>query len=352
MMTTKAILCFFVLFFSTSHGQSIIRQPIPLQQSFNINKTHGGSIIRLPLPSSSFNINKTQSSSDCSYTVTITTSCSSPKYTRDQISLSFGDSYGYQVYAARIDDPSSGAFERCSVDTYEITGPCLYEVCYLYLYRSGYDGWIPDTVEVYGYYTGSVTFYYQTSIPNDVWYGFNYCNGASSSTSVGAMRLFGHLFQRSGIKSKLNYTSGFFHNNIKLLANDCGGIVTAFYLKSEDSELDFEFLGNRKGKPIGVQMNVFLKGKEGREQRIHVCYFVDGYLIRVFKNNRRNGVGFPTQPMQLMATIWDGNSWATNGGKTKIIWVHAPFISHFRGFAIDGCPYGSSHRKSCNSSKF
>ncbi|GMQ08918.1 hypothetical protein CsSME_00052454 [Camellia sinensis var. sinensis] len=195
MMTTKAILCFFVLFFSTSHGQSIIRQPIPLQQSFNINKTHGGSIIRLPLPLSSFNINKTQSSSDCSYTVTITTSCSSPKYTRDQISLSFGDSYGYQVYAARLDDPSSGAFERCSVDTYEITGPCLYEVCYLYLYRSGYDGWIPDTVEVYGYYTGSVTFYYQTSIPNDVWYGFNYCNGASSSTSVGAMRLFGHLFQ-------------------------------------------------------------------------------------------------------------------------------------------------------------
>ncbi|KAL7177247.1 hypothetical protein ACSBR2_030567 [Camellia fascicularis] len=53
-----------------------------------------------------------------------------------------------------------------------------------------------------------------------------------------------------------------------------------------------------------------------------------------------------------MATIWDGDSWATNGGKTKIIWAHAPFISHFRGFAIDGCPYDSSHRKSCNSSKF
>ncbi|CAL5348998.1 unnamed protein product [Camellia sinensis] len=56
--------------------------------------------------------------------------------------------------------------------------------------------------------------------------------------------------------------------------------------------------------------------------------------------------------MQLMATIWDGDSWATNGEKTKIIWAHAPFISHFRGFAIDGCPYDSSHRKSCNSSKF
>ncbi|CAL5399077.1 unnamed protein product [Camellia sinensis] len=177
---------------------------------------------------------------------------------------------------------------------------------------------------------------------------------------------------RSGIKSKLNYTFGFFHLNIKLPANDSGGVVTAFYLKSEDSELDFEFLGNRKGKPIRVQTNVFLKGKGGREQRIHVwfdpttdfntykilwnqhqiVYFVDEYPIRVFKNNRRDGVGFPTQPMQLMATIWNGDSWPTNGGKTKIIWAHAPFISHVRGFSIDGCPYDSSHRKSCNSSKF
>ncbi|KAF5949665.1 hypothetical protein HYC85_011658 [Camellia sinensis] len=131
-------------------------------------------------------------------------------------------------------------------------------------------------------------------------------------------------------------------SGIKLPANDSGGVVTAFYLKSEDSELDFEFLGNRKGKPIKVQTNVFLKGKGSREQRIHIWFentktsklkmisllksqsvrvltyfvnrlspqqlFCDEHLIRVFKNNRRNGVGFPTQPMQLMATIWDGDS--------------------------------------------
>ncbi|KAI8000765.1 Xyloglucan endotransglucosylase/hydrolase [Camellia lanceoleosa] len=97
---------------------------------------------------------------------------------------------------------------------------------------------------------------------------------------------------RSGIKSKLNYTFGFFHMNIKLPANDSGGVVTAFCLsltkkkkeadpvqetpakklKSEDSELDFEFSGNRKEKPIRVQTNVFLKGKGGREQRIHVWF--------------------------------------------------------------------------------
>ena len=33
----------------------------------------------------------------CSYTASITTSCSSTKYTRDQISLAFGDAYGNQV---------------------------------------------------------------------------------------------------------------------------------------------------------------------------------------------------------------------------------------------------------------
>lgn len=33
----------------------------------------------------------------CSYTVIISTSCSSSRYTRDQISIAFGDAYGNQV---------------------------------------------------------------------------------------------------------------------------------------------------------------------------------------------------------------------------------------------------------------
>lgn len=156
------------------------------------------SIILKPQSLPSFALNISQSSSaSCSYTVTIRTSCSSPRYTRDQISLSFGDAYGYQVYAPRLDDPSTRTFERCSVDTYQIYGPCLYQVCYLYLYRSGYDGWKPESVQVYGYYTGTVSFYYNTYIPNNVWYGFNYCSGASASTSAStsAMKWFGLVFQ-------------------------------------------------------------------------------------------------------------------------------------------------------------
>ncbi|XP_030464604.1 embryo-specific protein ATS3B-like [Syzygium oleosum] len=135
-----------------------------------------------------FEVNSTQGAKSCSYTVSIKTSCSSTSYTRDQISLAFGDAYGNQVYAPRLDDPSTRTFERCSTDTFDIYGPCTYQVCYIYLYRSGYDGWKPETVTVYGYYTKTVTFYYNTFIPNGVWFGFNHCGSyLASSVSSSAM---------------------------------------------------------------------------------------------------------------------------------------------------------------------
>jgi len=161
MVKAVTFLLFLAFLFTFSQAKSIIPQP----QQFR-----------------SFKINNTQNVKSCSYTVSITTSCSSTKYTRDQISLAFGDAYGNQVYAPRLDDPSTGTFERCSRDTFQIYGPCSYQICYVYLYRSGFDGWMPEKVTIYGYNTKSATFYYNTYIPNDVWYGFNLCNGASVGT--------------------------------------------------------------------------------------------------------------------------------------------------------------------------
>ncbi|KAK7838833.1 embryo-specific protein ats3b [Quercus suber] len=193
MVKAVTFLLFLAFLFTFSQAKSIIPQP----QQFR-----------------SFKINNTQNVKSCSYTVSITTSCSSTKYTRDQISLAFGDAYGNQVYAPRLDDPSTGTFERCSRDTFQILGPCSYQdvyaprlddpstgtfercsrdtfqilgpcsyqICYVYLYRSGFDGWMPEKVTIYGYNTKSATFYYNTYIPNYVWYGFNFCNGASVST--------------------------------------------------------------------------------------------------------------------------------------------------------------------------
>lgn len=79
---------------------------------------------------------------------------------------------------------SSRALESCSTDTYQLSGPCLNRICYLYLVRVGSDGWKPESVSIYGYYSGSVTFYYNTFLPYGQWYGFNYCNGHSMISTV------------------------------------------------------------------------------------------------------------------------------------------------------------------------
>ncbi|CAK9318332.1 unnamed protein product [Citrullus colocynthis] len=102
----------------------------------------------LPQPAESFNLTYIQQLGSCSYSVVISTSCSSPSYTRDQISLSFGDAYGNQIYVPRLDDPSRRIFERCSSDKFGLNGPCAYQICYVYLYRSGPDAWIPTTVTI------------------------------------------------------------------------------------------------------------------------------------------------------------------------------------------------------------
>ncbi|KAF8388438.1 hypothetical protein HHK36_027108 [Tetracentron sinense] len=173
----------------------------------------------------------------------------------------------------------------------------------------------------------------------------------------------------SGFGSKLSYGSGFFQLGIKLPGNNSAGVVTAFYLTSHTDnhdELDFEFLGNQEGKPITVQTNVFVSGQGGREERIflwfdptanfhtykvlwnpyQVVFYVDEIPIRVFKNNRKIGVSYPSQPMQVVVSLWNGDSWATDGGKTKINWIQAPFKAYFQGFKIDGCP----HTEPCDSS--
>ncbi|CAA7023919.1 unnamed protein product [Microthlaspi erraticum] len=146
---------------------------------------------------------------------------------------------------------------------------------------------------------------------------------------------------------------------IKLPEKDSAGIVTAFYLTSKGNvqdEVDFEFLGNREGKPITLQTNVFTKGQGNREQRFvlwfdptedfhaygvlwnpyHIVFYVDNIPIRVFKNNTK-GTNYPTKPMQVVSSLWNGEEWATDGGKAKINWAYAPFKAHFQGFSESGC---------------
>uniref|UniRef100_A0A2N9FGP4 Embryo-specific protein ATS3B n=1 Tax=Fagus sylvatica TaxID=28930 RepID=A0A2N9FGP4_FAGSY len=152
---------------------------VVLQFAFIFTLSEAQSSILQPQADKSFNITYIQSLTSCSYTAVITTSCSSVEYTRDQITISFGDAYGNQIYAPSLDHPSSRAFERCSSDTFQISGPCANRICYVYLFLTGPDGWKPESVKI-GYNTTAVTFYYNTFIPNDIWYGFNLCQSASS----------------------------------------------------------------------------------------------------------------------------------------------------------------------------
>ncbi|ONK59143.1 uncharacterized protein A4U43_C08F3430 [Asparagus officinalis] len=180
----------------------------------------------------------------------------------------------------------------------------------------------------------------------------------------------------SGFSSKLAYDSGFFGLSIKTPGKDTAGVVTAFYLASNarsHDELDFEFMGNKEGEPVTLQTNIFTNGYGNREQRLHlwfdpsngfhdykilwnpyhIVFFVDDTPVRIFRNQTNKGFKYVSQPMNVIASLWNGEDWATNGGKDKIKWGKDPFIAEFQSFNVDGCSSnGSNKLQQCSSSNF
>ncbi|CAH9074303.1 unnamed protein product [Cuscuta epithymum] len=210
----------------------------------------------------------------------------------------------------------------------------------------------------------AVTISAADDVPFDDNYSVEWGNDHVTSFNHG-MQVQLSLDQNSGSRfgSKSFYGSGFFEMRMKVPPQDSAGVVTAFYLTSNTEngrhdELDFEFLGNREGKPITLQTNVITEGIGNREERIilwfdpsadfhsyqilwnqhQVVFYVDNTPIRVFKNNAKIGVEYPSShPMQIECSLWNGESWATDGGRSKIIWTHSPFKAEFQGFNVDAC---------------
>ncbi|CAL9185535.1 unnamed protein product [Musa hybrid cultivar] len=167
----------------------------------------------------------------------------------------------------------------------------------------------------------------------------------------------------AGFVSKSKYLYGKVTAELKLVEGDSAGTVTAFYMSSDwvnHNEFDFEFLGNRTGEPYLVQTNLYINGVGDREQRMdlwfdptadfhaysilwnprQVVFLVDDTPIRVFSNHEDRGVAFPRdQPMGVYSSIWNADDWATEGGRVKTDWSHAPFVATFRGLRIDGCEW-------------
>lgn len=67
-------------------------------------------------------------------------------------------------------------------------------------------------------------------------------------------------------------------------------------------------------------------------------FMVDSVPIRTYRNHAEEGVAYPmAQPTTAQISIWDGSSWATDGGKVKIDWSKEPFITSFKDYTIDAC---------------
>eukprot|EP00253_Pinus_taeda_P031544 PITA_31544 len=176
----------------------------------------------------------------------------------------------------------------------------------------------------------------------------------------------------SGFQSKKEYLFGSVSMRIKLISGNSAGTVTSYYMSSEASshdELDFEFLGNLPGNPYILQTNVFASGVGNREQRLHlwfdptadfhnysilwnhqqIVFSVDSIPIRVFKNNEGVGIPYPnSRPMRILSTLWNGEDWATDGGRVKIDWNDAPFIASYQSFQVDACSVSSHSYSPCS----
>lgn len=180
----------------------------------------------------------------------------------------------------------------------------------------------------------------------------------------------------AGFASQDLYLHGFFSATIKLPSDYAAGVVVAFYMSNGDvfeknhDELDFEFLGNIRGKEWRVQTNVYGNGSTaiGREERYglwfdptedfhqysilwshdRIIFYIDNVPIREVVRTEALGGQFPSKPMSLYATIWDGSDWATSGGRYKINYKYAPYVAEFANLILHGCAVDpTDHTPTC-----
>ncbi|KAJ0818223.1 putative xyloglucan:xyloglucosyl transferase, Xyloglucan-specific endo-beta-1,4-glucanase [Helianthus annuus] len=181
----------------------------------------------------------------------------------------------------------------------------------------------------------------------------------------------------SGLVSKDRYYHGFFSVAIKLPMGDTSGVVLAFYMSNSDvfphnhDEIDFELLGHEKRRQWVLQTNIYGNGsvKTGREEKFylwfdptqefhqysmlwnthHIVFLVDNIPIREVTYNQASSSMYPSKPMSLYTTIWDGSQWATHGGKYPVNYRYAPFVASLGELKAEGCLMSKANSTSTGS---
>ncbi|CAH8251828.1 unnamed protein product [Arabidopsis lyrata] len=169
----------------------------------------------------------------------------------------------------------------------------------------------------------------------------------------------------AGLVSKNKYHYGFFSARLKLPAGFASGVVVAFYLSNAESypknhdEIDIELLGRSRRDDWTIQTNVYANGstRTGREEKFyfwfdptqafhdytliwnshHTVFLVDNIPVRQFPNRGAFTSAYPSKPMSLYVTVWDGSEWATKGGKYPVNYKYAPFVASVADVELSGC---------------
>ncbi|GFZ20552.1 hypothetical protein Acr_28g0012570 [Actinidia rufa] len=133
---------------------------------------------------------------NCTYAVTIETTCTKGADTSNYVSLRFGDTNSNDILVKHLnskhlrwvdplqpqvlDDVPRKPFQACMVDQFQIRGQCVESpVCYLYLKLTGDDNWRPGFVQVQvleGSHLSSNYFYFRRYLPRHVWHGSDLCD--------------------------------------------------------------------------------------------------------------------------------------------------------------------------------
>lgn len=133
---------------------------------------------------------------NCSYVITIETTCTWGAETSNRVSLRFGDTNSNGILIRHLnskhlrkvdplepevlDDMPRKPFQACMVDQFVVTAPCVESpICYLYLKLIGNDDWRPGFAQVQvleGSHLSSDYFYFRKYLPRHVWHGSDVCD--------------------------------------------------------------------------------------------------------------------------------------------------------------------------------